>query len=57
MRAKKKSRAGKVFPDPTAALIRARKTAEDIARRTGTAVVVERGGKLVRIRPKSRKQA
>lgn len=55
MKAKKANRGGASFPDPTAALIRARKTAEEIARRTGTAVVVERKGKLIWIRPKPAK--
>lgn len=55
MKTKKANRGDATFPDPTAALIRARKTAEEIARRTGTAVVVERKGKLIWIHPKSSK--
>ncbi len=54
---KKANRAGTIFPDPTPALIRARRTAEEIARQTGTAVVVVRGGKLMWLRPRPRSKA
>ena len=54
MKASKTGHAGKFFPDPTPALIRARKTAEKIAAQTGTAIVVVRGGKVVRLRLKPR---
>lgn len=44
------------FPDPLPALIRARKRAEEIARRTRTALVVAKGGKPVAVRPAARKR-
>ena len=49
---KKNEHAGRVFPDPTPALIRARKAAEEIARQTGTAIVIAKEGKVVKIHPK-----
>ena len=51
---KKNSRAGRVFPDPTPALVRARKAAEEIARKAGTAIVIAKDGKVVKIYPKPR---
>lgn len=53
---KKKSRSGPVFPDPMPALVRARKSAEEIARKTGTAIVIAKDGKVVRILPKPRQR-
>jgi hypothetical protein len=47
---------GSIFPDPTAALVRAREVAEELARRAGTAIVVGRAGKVIRIRPKPRQK-
>ncbi len=51
---KKNSRAGRVFPDPTPALVRARKAAEEVARKAGTAIVIAKDGKVVKIHPKPR---
>jgi len=42
------------FPDALPALIRARKRAEEIARRTRTALVVSKGGKPITVRPVAR---
>lgn len=42
------------FPDPLPALIRARKSAEELARRTRTALIEAKGGKPVQVRPTSR---
>jgi hypothetical protein len=53
---KKASRDGRFFPDPTPALVRARRSAEEIARATGTAIVIAKDGKVVRIQPKPRRR-
>lgn len=42
------------FPDPLPALIRARKRAEDEARRTNTTLVEAKGEKPIWVRPKPR---
>lgn len=42
------------FPDALPALIRARKRAEETARRTRTALVVFKGGKTITVRPTPR---
>jgi hypothetical protein len=42
------------FPDALPALIRARKRAEETARRTRTALVVSKGGKPITVRPVAR---
>jgi len=39
------------FPDALPALRRARKRAEEIARQTGTALVIARNGRPVHVRP------
>jgi hypothetical protein len=42
------------FPDPLPALLRARKRAEELARRTNTKLVEAKGDKPVWVRPKAR---
>ena len=54
---KKTSRSGQVFPDPMPALVRARKFAEEIARKSGTAILIAKDGRIVRILPRQRKTA
>jgi hypothetical protein len=44
------------FPDPMPALLRARKRAEEEARRTNTRLVEAKDGKPVWVRPKSRRR-
>jgi hypothetical protein len=39
------------FPEALPALLRARKRAEEVARRTGTKLIVARDGKVVAVRP------
>jgi hypothetical protein len=39
------------FPEALPALIRARKRAEEVARRTGTKLIVAKDGKPVAVRP------
>lgn len=49
--------AAPLFPDPMPALLRARKQAEEVARRTRTSLVIARDGKLVLVRPRARSRA
>lgn len=54
---KKSAPHGRYFPDPTPALLRARKVAEELARRSGVPIIDAKDGKVVKtlLKPRAKK--